>query len=491
MKTEPRDDEKLYSRIIYKSPNDENLQNMLKKGRSSHSPRKYKKWSPEISYEERIIRKKKREEEYIRKIYPEERPILLVKKKHVFKNLDQAELVGGVPEEETSFKISRNTELLADVEEDINENEKYIRRFTMVHDRHKDPKAQSPEKKEEDKGAVYKVEGIEYLPEGFLELDPLLMKDEFYFDSRAHETMFLKEQRRIKALRRKQYSEKNYLKKRDVTIYVIDQYKDRIIEFLELWYDKYKRKMKESELREVAARLKTNYDNLHNLQELFLKRRRLIRTQQLRDYHMHMGTDRARSPSGNSIPRKIGDYLRAAGEYDPNRSEGLNNRAWGRSKQGNYPNDHRREWNRTSPARGHSPSYNGNRPWKTGKGHDRDLGYRNGMGDTQRYSRNGRDHRGMGDTSDTRRGLGHGRDYGYGNGYKHGQGHRNGHDYGNGHGYKHGRGYTPGYSRSGVRNGGRGSNDYGYKMPIRKSAEAYRGGPKGGTWRYVNSMQKC
>ena len=476
MKTEPRDDEKLYSRIIYKSPDDQNLQNMFKKGKSSHSPRKYKKWSPEISYEERIIRKKKREEEYIRKIYPEERPILLVKKKHVFKNLNQAELVGGVPEEETSFKISRNTELLADVEEDINENEKYIRRFTMVHDRHKDPKAHSPEKKEQDSGAVYKVEGIEYLPEGFLELDPLLMKDEFYFDSKAHENMFLKEQRRIKALRRKQYSEKNYLKKRDVTIYVIDQYKDRIIEFLELWYDKYKRKMNESELREVAERLNTNYDNLYNLQELFLKRRRLIRTQQLRDYHMHMGTDRARSPSGNAIPRKIGDYLRAAGEYDPNRTEGLNNKSWGRSKQGNYPGDSKREWARTSPARGHSPGYTGGRPWRTGKGHDHELGYRNGMGDTQRYGRSPRSGRGLRDTSDTRR------DYGYGypaNGTRHGYPAN-----GTRHGYP-ANGTRHGYPANGSRHGprGRGDRNYGYKMPIRKSAEAYRGGPKGNTWR--------
>ena len=409
MQNNREESNKLYSRIIYKSPNDENLQNMLKKGKSSGSPRRYKKWSPEISYEERIIRKKRREEEYIKKIYPDERPILLVKKKHVFKNLNQAELVGGIPEEETSFKISRNTELLADVEEDINENEKYIRRFTMVHDRHKNPKEK---KKEEEDGAVYKVEGIEYLPEGFLELDPLLMKDEFYFDSKALEQMFLKEQRRVKALRRKQYSEKNYLKKRDVTIYVIDQYKDRIIEFLELWYDKYKRKMRDSELKEVATRLKTSYQNLFQLQELYLKRRKLVRTQQLRDYHLHMGTDRARSPSGNAIPRKIGDYLRAAGEYERGRQG--QNKKWGRSKEGNYPNN----WANTDPAKSGG--------WKNArKSHDPNL------------SRTG--HRTIGKSQEYGRGR-----FGYG-------------------------------KASGL------SGDYGYKMPIRKSAEARRKGT--GTWR--------
>ena len=433
MKPKGGDNEQLYSRIIYKAPNDANLQDMMKKGRSSGSPRRYKKWSPEISYEERIIRKKRREEEYIRKIYPDERPILLVKKKHVFKNLNQAELVGGIPEEETSFKISRNTELLADVDEDINENEKYIRRFTMVHDRHKDPKAETPPPPKDDQGAVYKVEGVEYLPEGFLELDPLLMKDEFYFDSKALEQMFLKEQRRVKALRRKQYSEKNYLKKRDVTIYLIDQYKDKIIEFLELWYDKYKRKMRDSELREVASRLKTPYENLFKLQELFLKRRRLVRTQQLRDYHRHMGTDRARSPSGNAIPRKIGDYLRAAGEYDHNRLDASRNKKWGRSTEGNFKND----WIKSGPTRlGHQADWNasgsGRPQFGRGKGHDHELGYRNGSGDSREYGRGTGTLSGLGNT-----------------------------------------GRHLGGSRFGVK------SDYGYKMPIRKSAEAMRRGHRG------------
>ena len=237
------------------------------------------------------------------------------------------------------------------------------------------------------------------------------MKDEFYFDSKALEHMFLKEQRRVKALRRKQYSEKNYLKKRDVTIYVIDQYKDRIIEFLELWYDKYKRKMRDSELKEVATRLNTSYQNLFELQEIFLKRRKLVRSQQLRDYHMHMGTDRARSPSGNLIPRKIGDYLRAAGEYDRGRKGNSGNLKWGRSKQGNYNNNN--NWAKSGPVR---------------PGKSTEWGGRSQHGN-----------------------------------YKHNTG-RNYH-----------RGRTPNGSTISS-----GKGDYGYKMPIRKSAEA---GRRGNTWR--------
>lgn len=333
------DEEKLYSRIIYKTPNDQDLHQVMRRSPEPKSPRKFKKWSPEISYEERIIRKKRREEEYIGKIYPEERPILLVKKKHVYKNLDGPTLAGEVPEDEKSFKITRNTKLLPDVDEDINENERYIRKFTMVHDK-KSPKA--TKMPEPGKGTVTKVEGIEYLPEGFLELDPLLMKDEFYFDSKVLEKLFLEEQRRVKALRRKQYSEKNYLKKRDVTIYIIDQFKDRIVEFLELWYHKYKRPMRKSELQEVARRLDTPYDNLARLQDLFLKRKKLMMSRKLREYHTHMGKDTARSPSGNRIPESIRDYLKEAGEYDPKNltksgkyRRDPNTGKWARSTEGN------------------------------------------------------------------------------------------------------------------------------------------------------------
>ena len=37
------------------------------------------------------------------------------------------------------------------------------------------------------------MEGIEFLPEGFLELDPLLYKDEFEFENKIHEEFFSEE----------------------------------------------------------------------------------------------------------------------------------------------------------------------------------------------------------------------------------------------------------------------------------------------------------
>lgn len=66
---------------------------------------------------------------------------------------------------------------------------------------------------------MYRINGIEFLPEGFLELDPLLFKHEFGFRSPEEEKLFDEEQKRIKVLRRRQYAEKNTKRIRDVTIY--------------------------------------------------------------------------------------------------------------------------------------------------------------------------------------------------------------------------------------------------------------------------------
>lgn len=306
---ESKPEDRMYSRIIYKTPNDADLQRILSSKAKSSSPRKYKRWSPEISYEERTLRKKQREDNYIQKIYPDERPILLVKRKQKFKNLENPNLIGSVPNQENNFKITRNTELLVDVDGDIENNKKFIRRFTVVHDKKAEQPA-SPRNKN-----IYKVEGVEYLPEGFLELDPLLLKDEYYFESPILEEMFRKEQRKLKALRRRQYAEKNYQKKRDVTIYVIEDYKDKVIEFLDLWFDKYGRKMTRGELEEVSRRLETSFENLNKLQELYLKRKRLLRNKELKEATTSGGKDWNRAEVVAATPREIREYLRNKDKY--------------------------------------------------------------------------------------------------------------------------------------------------------------------------------
>ena len=303
-------DEKFYSQIIYRSRNDTDLQEMLNRKERSKSPRILPSWSPEISYEQRIRRKKQREDEYVKKIYPEERPILLVKKKHVYKNLGNPVIIGSAPDEDTTYKLSKNTQILEDIDEDLIENERNIRRFTMVHDKKKG-RQPSPTNK-----SIFKVEGVEYLPEGFLELDPLLFKDEFHFDTKILEDMFMEEQRRLKALRRKQYSEKNYLKRRDVTIYVIDQYKDKVVEFLDRWFEKYQRRMNKEELTEVANRLGTSLVNMNALQDLYLKKKIMLKSKQLKEYFNRILKATVPIPNGTRIPEPVRRYLRRLKKYN-------------------------------------------------------------------------------------------------------------------------------------------------------------------------------
>lgn len=304
-------DQKMYSQIIFRNPDDPELQRILSCPPKSTSPRRFKRWSPEISFEERTLRKKWREDNYIQKIYPEERPILLVKKKQKFKNLGNPNLIGSVPSEEKNFKVSRNTRLLHNVDDDIQQNRGKITRTTVVHDR---PKLKSDVQQKGPEGSptnpsIYKIEGVEYMPEGFLELDPLLLKDEYYFENKVMEKMFKEEQRKLKALRRKQYAEKNYQKKRDVTIYVIEQYKDRVIEFLDLWFEKYKRKMTKNELEEVSSRLDTSLENLSRLQDLYLKRKRLLNAKKLKEHKYSQPKDWARATEEASTPVQIREYL--------------------------------------------------------------------------------------------------------------------------------------------------------------------------------------
>lgn len=65
--------------------------------------------------------------------------------------------------------------------------ETFIRRHTFVH------RPKNSLNDEEGLATVYKIEGQEFLPEGFIELDPLLMKDEYEFESKQDEKKFDKE----------------------------------------------------------------------------------------------------------------------------------------------------------------------------------------------------------------------------------------------------------------------------------------------------------
>jgi hypothetical protein len=270
----------LYNQVISKNGDEKTQADLVNSYRfRSNSPVKYKKWSPEISREEMYKKKRDREDEYVKTLDDEEKPILLIKKKELFKNVKNPQIIEDPSEQNDFYKVSKNTEVIEDINEQIQLNEDLVRKNTVVHT----PKYDSDEPAALKN--IYQIEGIEFLPEGFLELDPLLMQDEYEFDSDVHKEIFSEEQKKVKAQRRKQYTQKDLQKKREVTIFVVDQYKDKLVEYLDQWYAANKRKMTPDELEYISKVLKTDPVSMGRLQDLYLHRKKVLNSQQL---HGHL-----------------------------------------------------------------------------------------------------------------------------------------------------------------------------------------------------------
>lgn len=62
-----------------------------------------------------------------------------------------------------------------------------------------------------------------------MELDPLLYHDEFAFENDLHKDIFSEEQKRLKAIRRKQYEMRNKVKMRNITIFIADEKTEKVI----------------------------------------------------------------------------------------------------------------------------------------------------------------------------------------------------------------------------------------------------------------------
>lgn len=119
-------------------------------------------------------------------------------------------------------------------------------------------------------GSIFKIEGTEFLPEGFIELDPLLIIDEYEFKNDEEKDLFKKEQEKVKALRRKQYMQKDYKKKRDVIIYLLNERINKLHAHLTDFYLNAKRPLTPSEKLVVANTFSCDVDTLNDLEELFL-----------------------------------------------------------------------------------------------------------------------------------------------------------------------------------------------------------------------------
>lgn len=266
-----------YQKAFYRTVDEKQTRDLVNPMRfGSTSPKQYKRWSPEISAQERSRKKKEREEAYIKSLKETDKPYFLVKNKEVYTDPSDVKEMSDTLQGKY-YKIIKSTAPVGDIQSDAQTVLKDSRKKTVVH-------GAVPNDDPFNIASIYKIEGIEYLPEGFLELEPLLYYDEYYFDDRFDEKRFLEEQRKIKHIRRKQYAQKDVGKKREVTIFVVDQYKDRLAEYLELWYARNMRRMKDEEIEYVARELETDPETIAELQEIFLKKKKFENSARLSNY---------------------------------------------------------------------------------------------------------------------------------------------------------------------------------------------------------------
>ena len=279
-----------FNRVIFKTKNDEETKEMLNSYKFKKNKNKKKEWSPNINEKERFKKKIDREEKYMLNLKNKKKPILLVQKKkeiytkknpEFFKNLEQ-----------DYYKVSENTGLVEDIDDEINNMENFIRRKTMVQRKNLDNNLSS----------FYKFEGKEFLPSGFIELDSILLKDDYNFKSKMDEDIFREEQRKMKVLRRKQYQQKDDKKIRDVKIIFNIKEKGRIREFFDLWYKRKGRKLNLKEMNFLVSYLEVPEEKLKNLEKLFFDKQKLIELEKLKNRKSKSVT-RFKDTPGESINR--------------------------------------------------------------------------------------------------------------------------------------------------------------------------------------------
>ena len=258
-----------YQKVIYQSKQDP-LQNEIVDSLNYAPPKiqKYQIFRPEIFQEEVSKKKRAREDEYAKNLSIDEKPILVINQKQLYKeahydppskiNLDKY------------YKVSKHTESV-DEKELVREQSKSVtRKGTRVLDLFPNAHGRT-EKSIPNKNEVCKVNGFEYLPPGYIELEPLLMKDEYTFVTEHQEKIFIEQQRKYKQKRLKQYSQRNDLKKREISIYVLSDFEKRVFQKIKNVMMINKRHLSKIEKENIAKELEINSSGFKVIEDNFIQ----------------------------------------------------------------------------------------------------------------------------------------------------------------------------------------------------------------------------
>ena len=222
-----------------------------------------KEWSPERSREEVDRQKQLREQQYNKTLNESEKPTLLVHKKTVYKDVKTSDLGLSSGPTENVIKIANKSIPRTSNQPESSKNQNDNVKTKVYINQNKNGFGQD---------TITKIEGVEHLPKGFVELEPILFKDKFDFPTPVHEELFNKEQMKTKLQRIKQYDQRNREKERKVTIYTIEETKSKTLEYLDSWFRESNRLMNEGEIEYVSKSLQVQASLLDQIQKAYFKK---------------------------------------------------------------------------------------------------------------------------------------------------------------------------------------------------------------------------
>lgn len=288
----------MYSKIVDGGATTKLEKHVLNSTAPKRTSAEKRKWSPGISPQEIALKKHAREEQYLQTLDEKDRPVLHVQAKTVYKDLAAPEAYVGLGHTEKVIRSSYDSKPVPEGAESAYLHQEAQPKVVQVANPHPNPLA---------KDQVSKIKAVEILPKGFLELDPMLLKDDYRFDSAVHEKLFHDEQRRIKVKRMKQYGQRDQEKERNVTIYVLEEQKNQILEYLDSWFAKTNRLMNAAEIEYVAKTLQTEADSLKQIQEAYFAKLKAVKSK-LFERELVRNQEVSKVP-GEAVPDALKQYF--------------------------------------------------------------------------------------------------------------------------------------------------------------------------------------
>lgn len=310
--------------------NSENLQLANSLRYHNAKTHKVKDWSPEIQRQELMVRKREREDEYIKSNSNLEKPVILFQKKEIHKDVPLSKSLSPIFHNEAFFKVCGETMPVESISHEIIQKKNQLAGKLKVYKhqtrsssekstrlKHKDKINRITKKELDDQNHkidFYKIEGIEFLPEGFIELDPVLFHDDYRFQFERDKEIFREEQKKIVSKRRLQYSHRDFKKMRKVTIFVVKDFIKDLDQFFEVWFTENKRKMSEEEMIYIAQELQVERETVLHMQEEFLKRKKEKNANTLNIFFQNRNAESTQKLS--QLPRYLQEYFFSTNKQD-------------------------------------------------------------------------------------------------------------------------------------------------------------------------------